>query len=294
MKGKLCVITGATSGIGRATALALGARGADLVLLGRNESRARAIVTRLARLPQAGKIQFLRTDLAEPIDVHHAATTIIQLQRPVDILINDAGARFDQFQQSSAGRELTFTINHLGHFLLTGLLLERILESAHGRVITLSSGSHGGAKADGIWELTASNYDRRQAYAKSKLANILFAYELARRLNGTRAISCAIDPGGVSSNFARNNGLFSWFKHLLSHARHRDLISPRSAAQAITQLADHRHEHGTNGGYYRRQCLVRSSPASYDEDAARKLWAFSLALIKTEKLLARYADRPND
>lgn len=290
MKGKLCVITGATSGIGRATAMTLGALGADLVLLGRNEAQGKAIAAILSRLPQAGKIQYLRTDLAATEDVRKAAATISQLACPVDVLINNAGARLDHYQQNSAGHELTFATNHLGHFLLTGLLLDRILAADQGRIITVSSGSHGSAQADGTWELTADNYDRKQAYAKSKLANILFAYELARRVAGTQTVSCAVDPGGVASNFARNNGLMSWAKHLLSHALRRELISPQTAAQVLVELVQNDHSQVTNGGYYRDAQTVRSSPASYDQANARSLWAFSLALTGSEKLHPRYAD----
>lgn len=289
MKGKLCVITGATSGIGQATAKALAALGADLILIGRNDARGNSLAARLAGLPGAGKIEFLRTDLAAADDVHRAAAAIGQWRRPVEILVNNAGVRLDHYQRSSDGHELTFATNHLGHFLLTGLILEKILEADEGRIITVASGSHGGAQVDGIWELHADNYDRSQAYAKSKLANIVFAHELARRLTGTRAVSWAIDPGGVASNFARNNGLLSWSKHIVWYALRRDLISPRTAARAIASLASAPNGSISNGSYFYRTTPARSSPASYDLETARTLWNLSLALTGLEKMPGPFA-----
>ena len=289
MKGMLCVITGATSGIGQATAWALAALGADLVLLGRNESRGKATMANITRLPNAGSVEFHRIDLAEHDDVHRTATAILQRQRPIDVLINNAGARYDHYQQNAAGRELTFATNHLGHFLLTGLLIDQITAADQGRIITVSSGSHGGAVADGQWEMTSGNYDRKQAYAKSKLANILFAHELARRLTGTRALSCAFDPGGVASNFARNNGLLSWSKHLVSHALRRELITPQTAAQALVHLLTGSPVSMVNGGYYHRTKSASSSPASHDRASAGTLWALSLALTGLTKIQGIYA-----
>ena len=288
MRGKLCVITGATSGIGRATALALGAMGVNLVLLGRNESKGRSVVARIARFPLAGKVEFLRTDLSVQRNVHDSAGNITRSHRHIDLLINNAGARFDHCQRSADGHELTFATNHLGHFLLTGLLLERLVGAGQGRIITVTSGSHGSARADGNWQLGAEDYDRRQAYAKSKLANLLFAYELARRLASTSAVSQAIDPGGVASHFARNNGWLSWAKHVLSHALRKELISSSEAAHTVVHVATAPDLPVANGGYYSRMNSVRSSPDSYDLEAARKLWALSLALTG----LVKYQDIP--
>lgn len=289
MKGKLCVITGATSGIGEATALDLGKLGADLILVGRDERRGESVVRKVSRLSKGGMARFIRLDLASPPQIRAAASIITSLQRPVDVLINNAGVRLDHYQENDEGHELTFATNHLGHFLLTGLLLERIIASDQGRIITVSSGSHGSARADGEWELRENNFDRRQAYAKSKLANLLFAYELARRLAGTNTLSCAFDPGGVASNFARYNGLWSWGKHLLSHALRRELVSPKTAASALVHLAVTPSLPSLNGAYYHRREPLRSSPASYEEAAARKLWALSLALTGLTTIQGPYA-----
>lgn len=277
MKGKLCVITGATSGIGRATALALGALGANLILLGRNERAGEAVIRKIRQQDGGGTVEFISADLADQDQVRRAAARIAAQHAAVDVLVNNAGARHDRFQKSPDGIELTFACNHLGHFLLTALLLERLLAAPAACIITVSSGSHGSAMADGRWALEAATYDRRQAYAKSKLANLLFAYELARRLAGTRVVSCAVDPGGVASNFARNNGLLSWGRHLLSHALRRELVFPREAARTIVWLAGALDVSGINGSFFHRMDRIRSSPASYDAGAARSLWASSLA-----------------
>ena len=282
MRNKLCIITGATSGIGRATALELGALGANLILLGRNESVGKNIAAQISRSPQAGTVLFLRCDLSSQQEVRHTAESIISRHSPVDLLINNAGARNDTFQRSAEGHELTFATNHLGHFLLTHLLLKQILTAANGKIITVASGAHGSAKADGKWMLDAAGYDRKMAYANSKLANLLFAYELARHLAGTPAISFAVDPGGVASNFSRNNGLVSWGKHLVSHVLQRNLISPHEAALSIIPLAQAGSPAPANGSYYYRRQLIQSSPASHNSHLARSLWTLSLALTGLE------------
>jgi NAD(P)-dependent dehydrogenase (short-subunit alcohol dehydrogenase family) len=276
MKGRLCIVTGATSGIGRATALALGELGADLVLIGRDAGRGACVAAEVARRPGAGRVEFIRADLSSQAEVRAAAAQIVAAGRPIHLLVNNAGARHDQSRRSVDGLELTFATNHVGHFLLTALLLERLLADSAPRIITVSSGSHFAAKPEDILSQDTSHYDRRKAYAASKLANVLFAYELARRLAGAPAVSVAIDPGGVASNFARNNGLVRWLRHLMSHVLRRDLISSRTAAQDILWTAS--DPSVVSGGYYYRRQTRRSSPASYDTDAARKLWAISLSL----------------
>ena len=234
---KIFVITGATSGIGRAAALGLAQPDAALILVGRNSRRGSEVVERIKKTSPGARAQFIEADLSAQNDVRQLATAIRQKFNHVDVLINNAGARFDTYGATEEGFERTFATNHLGHFLLTSLLLEHLRAAPSARIITVSSAAHRAAKVDGIWSYQEHGYDRRQAYAKSKLANILFAFELARRLQGTRIVSNAVDPGVVSTNFARNNGLLAWAKHTVSHGLRGELVSAARAASTIVYLA---------------------------------------------------------
>ena len=289
MDGKICVITGATSGIGRAAALALGSLKAELILVGRNEQAGADVIRRLRRRARGTSVEFIRADLSVQSDVRNLATRLTKNYERVDVLINNAGARFDDYHQTSDGIELTFATNHLGHFLLTNLLLERLMKAPAARVITVGSGSHCSASAHGGWSSDRASYDRRLAYAKSKLANIMFAYELAERLRNTRATSNAVDPGGVASNFARNNGFVSWLRHLVAHALKRELARPRKGAETLVYLAVSPEVDGVTGKYFRRNREVESSAASRDREEARRLWDLSAELTGVTRRAGRVA-----
>lgn len=279
ISGKTCVITGATSGLGKAAAQKLGALGANLVLTGRNERAGRDIVGTLRRRYPSITVDYIRADLSRQADVRLLASTIVRDHPTVDVLLNNAGARFDRYGQTPDGVERTFATNHLGHFLLTHLLAENLLRAPAARVVTVSSGAHRGATAEGGWQLTASNYDRRLAYAKSKLANVMFAYELARRLRHTRVSSNVVDPGGVATHFARNNGTASWIRHLVGHALSRDLIFTGRGARPLIHLAVAANLLGLTERYFCRTGETKSSPASYDIDEAKRLWELSVGLM---------------
>jgi retinol dehydrogenase 14 len=272
----LCVITGATSGLGRASALALGARGADLVLVGRNRTAGEAVAARIRRWPQAGNVTFLQADLSSRKEVIALAGQIARSHPVVDVLINNAGARFDHFGLSPDGLERTFATNHVGHFLLTALLLEELLRAPSARVITVASNAHLMVGGEGDWCLGPSNYDRRIAYPKSKLANIMFAYELSRRLKGTRVASNAVDPGIVLSHFARNNGWLAWIKHMGSYALKGQLCSARRSAETIVLLALSPELKGVTDKYFYEKRETESSAVSRDATLGRQLWSQSV------------------
>ena len=270
------VITGATSGIGAAAALALGRTGANVVLIGRSEWRGCKLVEHIHRHPRGGQAEFLRADLSSQREVRVLAQTIAERHRSVDALVNNAGSRFDRYGRTSDGLERTFATNHLSHFLLTCLLLENLIRAPQGRVINVSSGSHGAAPATGEWQLKEATYDRKAAYAKSKLANILFTVELARRLAGTNVTANAVDPGGVASRFALNNGLVSWLKHLAAHALRRELVLPRKGAETLIYLGTATEMGTVTGKFFRDRQEVQPSAAAADRKAARELWALSV------------------
>ena len=284
MKGKTCVITGATSGIGWASAVELGRLGADLILTGRDQRRGVELVRRLQRDHACNNAHFMRADLSVQREVREFAAAVRSRCARVDVLINNAGARFDTFQFSPDNIELTFATNHLSHFLLTLLLLDKLQAAEVARVITVSSGAHGSACGDFERYFRAENYDRKAAYGNSKLANMMFAYELARRLRGTKITSNAVDPGSVGTNFARNNGFMSWMRHIGYHALKRELVSPRKGAETIVFLASSTAVEAISGKCFSRKREVPSSPISQDAEAANGLWELSLEMTGLDDL----------
>jgi NAD(P)-dependent dehydrogenase (short-subunit alcohol dehydrogenase family) len=278
LQGRTCVITGATSGLGRAAAIALNRAGANLLLIGRREKVGRALAARLRTCSGSGQVEFLRADISDQKQVRSLAQSISAKYDRLDVLINNAGAKFDTFQTSADGIELTFATNYLGHFLLTALLVKNLVRAENGRVITLGSGAHGGISAPTEWYFGPQNYDRKLAYGKSKLADIVFAYELARRLGQTRVVSNAVDPGGVATNLGRNNGLIAWFRHLGYYLIKRRLISARRGAETVVFLATDASAGSITGKYFYEKRVVESSAASRDREAAEGLWSLSLGL----------------
>lgn len=284
---KTIVITGATSGIGRALALRLGRAGARLVLLGRNERLGERLARQICSDSPVSHAGFYRTDLSNLTDVRKLASQLRERHEQIDILINNAGARFNHFEETSDGFERTFATNHLGHFLLTALLLDRLLEAATARVITLGSGAHFGVYGNPSWILTRAAYERKLAYGMSKLANIVFAYELARRLSGTTVTSNAVDPGGVATNLGRNNGWIAWLRHLTYYALKRQLITARQAASHIDYLALAEQLKDVTGQYFHERRVVTSSDISRDLITATELWSLSVKLTGIDVSLGR-------
>lgn len=275
---KTAVITGATFGIGKATALALGKLGINLILIGRNERAGIRIAERINARPDAGQAAFLKADISSQKQIHYLADAINSSHKQVDILINNAGARFDEYGKSQDGLERTFATNHIGHFLLTCLLLEKLLNAPAARVITISSSAHSYSNPGSSWQLQRNNYNRSIAYGNSKLANIIFSHELARRLKKTHITSNSMHPGGVASRFASNNGLWSWIRHIAYHTIKREIVFAAKAAETIVYLAVSPDVAGITGKYFYRQEEVQSAPISYDPNVAHDLWKLSIEL----------------
>jgi len=284
MKNKICLITGATSGIGKAAAFQLADLGASLILLSRNEKGGQKICEQIREIHKNAQVKFYRVDISSMKEVRSVSEKIKKDFDNIDVLINNAGARFDNYLKNDEGIELTFATNHLGHFLLTLSLIEMLRKSAQGRIINVSSPAHSRATEEFDDIEAPVNYDRRLAYGRSKLAILYFTYELSTRLKDSNITVNAVDPGGVATNFSRNNGLYPWLKHYLSYILQLKLISPQKAAETIVYLASSEEVSKTTGKYFYEKKEINSSPASYSKEASLKLWQLSLKLTVVSPL----------
>lgn len=275
LDGAIVVVTGATSGIGRATAEALAGKGAHVVIVSRDASRCAELAEHIART--GGVATFFAADLSNQREVRAAAEFICARFPRVDVLVNNAGAIFEKRLVSADGFEMTWALNHLSYFLLTHLLLEALKAAPAARIINVSSDAHFAVRHIPFDDL---NFERRPyrafgAYSLSKLANVMFTYALARRLEGTRVTANALHPGAVATNFGRNlGGLLGWaFRTLVA----RFALTPQQGAQTSIYLATTPEVARQSGLYFDRCRPKRSSPLSYDRDAQERLWAISAA-----------------
>ena len=279
MAGKICLVTGGTSGIGAATAFALAQRGATVILVGRNPKKCSASVEAIRQSTGNIFVEPMMADLSAQVEIHRLVQRFKGKYCRLDVLVNNAGARFLTRSLSTEGYEMTFALNHLGYFILTNLLLKELLTGSFGRIINVASEAHRSCTGINFDDLQgARRYQGKEAYAQSKLANLLFTYELARQLEGTGLTVNAVDPGNVWTNFSRNNGWLSWARHIAGSLRSGNLVGPREGARTSVYLAAAREVNGISGKYFSRESMVDSSPESYDLAAARRLWDVSLEL----------------
>ena len=281
-KRKICLITGATSGIGRAVALSLAEMGQAVIIVGRNEQKARRVCEQIKRWTHNEEITYYLCYLSKLSQVRETAGRIKADLPRLDILINNAGARFLRHQLTAEGIERTLATNHLGHFALTLSLLELLERAAHSegeaRVINVSSGAHYGAS--GVIEniKAAESYNGRLQYANSKLANVLFTYALAERVSERGIAVNAMEPGGVATNFGRNDGLIPWLRHRLYYLIKGGLLTPAQGADTIVYLATDAGLRGVSGKYFARRTEKASSELSYRRELQQELWRMSVEL----------------
>jgi NAD(P)-dependent dehydrogenase (short-subunit alcohol dehydrogenase family) len=269
LEGKLCVITGATSGIGLVTAQKLAAKGARLVLVGRDPTRGEAALAAIrARAPRA-EVSIHYADLSRLDALRTLAAGLNALSR-IDVLINNAGAMFWRREVTADGLERTFALNHMAYFALTALLREKLVATSPARIVNVASDAHRGARLDFDDLQMARNYSGMTAYSRSKLANILFTRELARRLSGTSATANCLHPGFVASRFGDNNaGLVGLGTKV---AKQLFAIAPERGAETPVYLASSPAVEGRSGGYYYQCAPATPSAAAQDDAAARRLW----------------------
>jgi len=279
MAGKICIVTGATSGIGEATARGLAQHGATVIVVGRNPQKGADTVNKIKSKTGNSAVKFMHADLSSQKDIRRLTEQFKSNYQQLDVLVNNAGGKFLSRQETVDGYEMTFALNHLAYFLLTNLLIDPLKASGKARIINVSSGAHSGCSKINFDDLQfKKGYIGKKAYEHSKLANILFTYELARRLQGTGITVNAVHPGGVITNFCKNNGWVSWAKHVTAHLIARNLVGPTEGAKTSVYLATSSDVEGVSGKYFSNLKAIRSSHASYDEDAARRLWDVSLEL----------------
>jgi NAD(P)-dependent dehydrogenase (short-subunit alcohol dehydrogenase family) len=281
MKGRYCLITGATSGIGYCTALNLARMGAVVVVGGRSRDRAVKTVEDIRLSSENQGVYFITADLSDQSQVRFCAQEYIKQFPRLDVLVNNAGAIFFNRRISRDGIEKTFALNYCTPFLLTHLLLDLIKQSGSGRIINVSSAAHVRAAIDFEDLGGKKRYGAMRAYGQSKLALILFTYELARRLGGDATVTVnALHPGFVATNFGGNNG---WLIKLLAPLAKLFALSPEKGAIASTYLASSPEVAGVTGKYFVNQQAVASSPRSYDEIVGRRLWDITVQITGMDK-----------
>ncbi len=272
MQGKTVLITGANQGIGKASAVALGRLGARLVLVCRNGEKGRAAVADIQR-SGASDVELIIGDMSSQADVRRVAADFKARHDRLDVLLNNAGVLVTTRRTTTDGIEETFAINHLGYFLLTHLLLDVLKASAPSRIVSVSSEAHRRVRMrwDDL-EFRTTEYSSFAAYGQSKLANILFTRELARRLEGTNVTANCLHPGVVASGFGSTDG---GVMSVVMKIAHPFLITPEKGARTSIFLASSPEVEGINGKYFDKCKERQPSAEALVQGASEHLWAIS-------------------
>jgi len=280
MQGKVVVVTGSNVGIGLETAVGVAAEGATTVLACRDEAKAAAAAAEVTRRTWNDDVHVVPLDLADLVSVGRAAEEILSRWERLDVLVNNAGGTWSAHQFTAQGFEYTFGVNHLGHFYLTLRLLDRLRASAPARVVNVTSAGHHAARRGMRFDDLQSErgYDGMEAYCRSKLANVLFTRELARRVEGTGVTVNAVHPGPVRSGFGMDGDL-SGFMALGMRLVRPFEISPRRGARTSIHLATSPEVTGRTGQYWVRSKPGHMSRRARSDEEAERLWAVSEKLV---------------
>lgn len=276
MQGKLCLVTGATSGIGKVTATALAARGAQVVLVGRNPQKTGRVAEEIRAQTGNDAIHFLLADFSDLEQVRVLAAAFKERFSRLDVLVNNAGSFFNVRHSTPYGVEKTFLVNHLAPFLLTNLLLDTLKTSAPARIVNVSSDAHPYDNMDFDDLGFHRGYVGFKAYARSKLANVLFTYELARRLGESGVTVNALHPGHVATDIWKTD--FSIFGPALKWVMGLFALTPEQGADNTIYLASSPEVAGVTGKYFIKREIAASSSISCDQAVAKRLWEFSEAV----------------
>jgi NAD(P)-dependent dehydrogenase (short-subunit alcohol dehydrogenase family) len=270
MKGKVCLVTGASSGLGKAIASALARRGATVVLACRDQARGEAARADIISATGGLDVDLVLVDLSQQSSVRHAADIVIAKYERLDVLVNNAAVYVPRRTTTPEGLETMFATNHLGPFLLTNLLLDRLKASAPARILVITAPSTTQLNFDDLQ--SEQRFSPLWAFGATKMANLLFTYELARRLEGTGVTGNAVHPGIVKTNLMRGAPLpIRWLSRL-------GAMPPEKAAVAIADLAASRDVDAVTGKFFKGMQVIESSPYSHNQDVQHRLWDVSAAL----------------
>lgn len=287
MSGKTVLITGGNAGIGKQTALALAKLGARVIITSRNLRKGDLAQMEIREATNSKAIDSLQLDLSSFASIERCAAELLAKYARLDVLVLNAGLILDTRSQTEQGFETTFGVNHLGHFYLVSLLRERVIASAPARVVVVSSDAHKAVRALDFDDLMAErSYKPFQVYASSKLANILFARELARQLEGTGVDVNAVHPGAVRTRFGRDGDVSGLGRALLTLAS-PFMLSAESGAKTSVHVASAPELEGHSGGYYVRCREAKPNAAASDPANAARLWQLSEELVAQARAAAR-------
>jgi NAD(P)-dependent dehydrogenase (short-subunit alcohol dehydrogenase family) len=281
MNGKRVLVTGANTGIGKWTAIGLAKLGASVVLHSRNPEKGRAAQEEVRRNSGRDDVELVTADFSSLAAVRRLAAEVLERYPRLDVLINNAGLMLGKRAESADGFELTFAVNHLAPFLLTNLLLGRLIESAPARIVNVASRAHLRGAIDFDDLDSRRGYQPMKAYSQSKLANILFTRELARRLEGTGVTANCLHPGVVRSDFG-GGGDFGGVMGIGWAVMQPFLISPEKGADTSVWLASSPEVASTSGEYFDRRRVAATSSAARDAAAAARLWRVSAERVGLE------------
>jgi NAD(P)-dependent dehydrogenase (short-subunit alcohol dehydrogenase family) len=277
MTGKTVLITGATGGIGRAAAVALSSMGARVGITGRDRARAEDAAATVARESGNSAVDVFVADMSSQAEVRRLASEVLAAYPRLDVLLNNVGGFWAHRHATADGLEHTFALNHLAPFLLTSLLLERLKTSAPARVVTVSSGAQSMGSIDFDDLMGERKYSGQRAYNQSKLANVMFTYELAKRLEGTGVTATVLHPGITSTDFGREDQARGWGP--LIAVMRRFMKSPDQGAETSVYLASSLGAEGLTGKYFANRTPKKTHRASYDAAITARLWQVSAELV---------------
>ncbi|MCB9185735.1 MAG: SDR family oxidoreductase [Flavobacteriales bacterium] len=282
MEGKTVIITGGNAGIGKATAIALAKKGASIVITSRSETKAKEAVAEIKKQSGSDKVDFVTIDLSSQKSVREAAERLKAKCPKIDVLINNAGCYFSELKLNEDGLEMQFATNHLGHFLLTNLLMENLKAAEKARIINLSSIAHKSTRELDLNDINYQNaaYDGWKSYSRSKFCNILFTRELARRLEGTGITANAVHPGGVRTEIAEKNA--NWYTKLGWILSKPLMVTVEDGAKTSIHLASSEEGGDMSGGYWVKCKKYFSNRPSQDPETAAALWKKSEELVGQE------------
>ncbi|MBH74510.1 MAG: short-chain dehydrogenase [Dehalococcoidia bacterium] len=280
MKNLISLVTGGTSGVGKSVALALAAQGSQVIVAGRDLIKTNAVCEHITRATKNKSVFPMIADLSSRADIDTLVSNMYAQFPCLDILVNNAGSVFFQRRQSVDGIEMTFALNHLNYFLLGNFLIELLCKSPSPKILNVSSSAHKRSYIDFSDLQLKHNYRAWRAYGRSKLANLLFTYQMDRNLRGSKIAVNAVHPGLVATNFlaSNNKSLIARFLNLFMRVG----ISSEESASKIMNILMSSEFQETRGKYFVNGMIEKSAPQSYSEKDAKQLWMLSNKLAGTD------------